>query len=59
MLHSELQRSGEYAVWICLMGLVMPQTVFCQAELTELWSFVSRKSIIIPVRVDIFSTVIQ
>lgn len=53
MLHSELQRGGEYVVWVCLMGLVMPQTVFCQAELTELWSLVSRKSMIIPVSGDI------
>ncbi|CAM9699705.1 unnamed protein product [Pylaiella littoralis] len=53
MLHSELQRSGEYVVWVCLMGLVMPRTVLCQAELTELWSLVCRKSLIIPVFRDV------
>lgn len=52
MLHSELLRSGEYVVWVCLMGLVMPQTVLCQAELTDLWSLVCRKSMIIPVSVS-------
>lgn len=49
MLHSELLRSGEYVVWVCLMGLVMPQTVLCQAELTDLWSLVCRNNMIIPV----------
>lgn len=49
MLHSELLRSGEYVVWVCLMGLVMPQTVLCQAELTDLWSLVCRKNMIVPV----------
>lgn len=51
MLHSELLKSGEYAEWVCLMGLVMPQTVLCQAELTDLWSLVCRKNMIVPVSV--------
>lgn len=51
MLHSELLRSGEYVVWVCLMGLIMPQTVLCQAELTELWSLVCKKNVIVPVSV--------
>lgn len=51
MLHSELLRSGEYVVWVCFMGLVMPQTVLCQAELTDLWSLVCRKNVIVPVSV--------
>ena len=40
-------------VWVCLMGLVMPQTVLCQAELTDLWSLVCRKNMIVPVSVDL------
>ncbi len=36
-------------VWVCLMGLIMPQTVLCQAELTELWSLVCKKNVIVPV----------
>lgn len=39
-------------VWVCLMGLVMPQTVLCQAELTDLWSLVCRKNMIVPVSVE-------
>ncbi|CAM9877910.1 unnamed protein product, partial [Ectocarpus sp. 12 AP-2014] len=53
MLHSELLRSGEYVVWVCLMGLVMPQTVLCQAELTDLWSLVCKSNMIIPVFRDV------
>eukprot|EP00752_Nemacystus_decipiens_P003733 g3439.t1 len=53
MLHSELLKSGEYVVWVCLMGLVMPQTVLCQAELTDLWSLVCRTNMIVPVFRDV------
>ncbi|CAM9439416.1 unnamed protein product, partial [Hapterophycus canaliculatus] len=53
MLHSELLRSGEYETWVCFMGLVMPQTVMCQAELTDLWSLVCRKNVIVPVFRDV------
>lgn len=35
--------------WVSLMGLVMPQTVLCQAELTDLWSLVCKKNLVIPV----------
>ncbi|CAM9705501.1 unnamed protein product [Ascophyllum nodosum] len=53
MLHSELLRYGEYVIWVCLLGLVMPQTVLCQAELTELWSLVCKESLIVPVFRDV------
>lgn len=59
MLHSELLRSGEYAVWVGLMGLVMPQTVLCQAELTDLWSLVCKKNIVITVGAQRCSTVLR
>lgn len=51
MLHSEMLRYSEYEVWVCLMGLIMPQTVLCQAELMDLWTLVTKQNLIIPVSV--------
>lgn len=52
MLHSEMVRYDEYVEWVCLMGLVIPQTVLCQAELMELWTLVCKQSLVIPVRCE-------